>query len=248
MINLLQNLSEPTVPTRKFPRGIPPSQSQQTSPLQYLLSFSRDTFGGCLQKAQDLNPNFKHPIVLDPSHGIQTVNPWFWKEIDQSMSSLKSDILLDIEKMFGSIPMLVWSAEGWDQNLRFRRFHWDGQLWPVPGEDWQAYRKKIRYYILIPHNSSSSSGCTYFYWCLHMAVLRFTACHCTPAELYSVQGSNFRVWERLFLSWVLQGLLVKHQINFHFNPSVAPHFRGVWEQHSTPLSEHRSFLRRNISN
>lgn len=25
-----------------------------------------------------------------------------------------------------------------------------------------------------------------------MAVLRFTACHRTPAELYSVQGTNFR--------------------------------------------------------
>lgn len=31
-----------------------------------------------------------------------------------------------------------------------------------------------------------------------MAVLRFTACHCTPAELYSVQGSNFRGGEEEF--------------------------------------------------
>lgn len=68
-----------------------------------------------------------------------------------------------------------------------------------------------------------------------MAVWRFTACRGTPAELYSDQGTNLRGGEKEFreafsvMSPNFQGLLAKHQINFHFNPPAAPHVGGVWE-------------------
>jgi len=69
-----------------------------------------------------------------------------------------------------------------------------------------------------------------------MAVRRFTARRGTPAELHSDQGTNFRGGENELreaftaMSPDLQGLLAKHQINFHFNPPAAPHFGGVWER------------------
>ncbi|XP_067280209.1 uncharacterized protein [Pseudorasbora parva] len=69
-----------------------------------------------------------------------------------------------------------------------------------------------------------------------MALRRFIGRRGQPAELYSDQGTNFRGGETELretfsqLSPVLQKLLAKQRISFHFNPPASPHFGGVWER------------------
>lgn len=218
--------------------------------------------GGRLRRAEDLDPNFKHPIVLDPSHYITKL---LIQDCDQRLCHPGP------ERVFAELRRSYWILRGREAVRKHQYACLEcRKLRSKPVVPKMADLPPARLRLFKPAFYSTGMDCfgpfqvkigrrTEKRWgiifkCLTtravhldvltsidtdaflMAVRRFTARRGTPAELYSDQGTNFRGGEKELreafsvMSTDLQGLLAKHQINFHFNPPTAPHFGGVWER------------------
>ncbi|KAK7882057.1 hypothetical protein WMY93_028231 [Mugilogobius chulae] len=199
--------------------------------------------GGRLRRAEDLDPDSMHPIILDPKHYVtklliknMTLTYYILVPSESSQSSGDDTGSCEEESPSSAINTAVLHVRSGVLLLWSQRW----QICPLRDSVCTSHPSgQLELTALAPTTSrwadaqrSESMDTDAFL----MALRRFIARRGKPFEILADRGTNFRggaaELQASFaaLEEPLQNQLADQQIEFRFNPPGSPHFGGTWER------------------
>ncbi|KAL4008256.1 hypothetical protein ACER0C_002108 [Sarotherodon galilaeus] len=214
--------------------------------------------GGRLRRAEDLDLDAMHPIVLDPQHPVTKL---LIREYDEQL------LHPGPERVFGEMRRKYWILRGREAIKQHQHSCGECRRWRAsPDIPRMADLPPARLRLYKPPFWSTGVDCFGPYnikigwrWgiifkcmttsCVHLDLLdsidtdaflmvlrRFIARRGKPYEILSDCGTNFRGGETELrssfsaLEAPVKEQLAEQKIEFRFNPPGSPHFGGTWER------------------